>query len=127
MLIRKLGHDGSQVIRPELSVPGCYLGFHIQELITAAWEYGYAVTPFEAKPRSHVNEGTVAEINFPGGNVERMLKILESGYGVLTGQALPSGNHHAVAWDGYRVFDPIGQVKTLNDFAIVTYWRITPK
>jgi len=126
-LIRKLGHDGSRVVRPGLPEPHCYLGFHVQELISYAWWLGYAVTPFEANPRSSVGDGAVANIHFPEGNVGRMLAALRQSTGVLTGQSAATGSHHAVAWDGEKIYNPTGKIETLDQFAINTFWRVTPR
>ncbi len=58
-----------------------------------------------------------------------MLAVLHGNTGVLTGQSVATGSHHAVAWDGKtgRVYNPAGRVETLEDFAINTFWCITPK
>jgi hypothetical protein len=124
MLIKWLGHDGSRVVRPGLPEPECYVGFHIQELIGYAWWLGSAVTPFEANPRSHVG-GEAVRIEFQGGNAARMLTALHANSGVLTGQSVATGSHHAVAWDGSKIYNPTGAIQGLEDFAINTFWLIS--
>ena len=49
-LIEHLGHDGSEIVFPQLKDPMYRRGFHSQELIQLAWDWGYAVTPFELAP-----------------------------------------------------------------------------
>jgi hypothetical protein len=51
-LIRLVGHDGSEIVNPELPEPGCRRGFHIQEMIEACWSQGHSVTPIEVFPQS---------------------------------------------------------------------------
>jgi len=122
-LIKWLGHDGSRVVRPELPEPECYIGFHIQELIGYAWWLGRAVTPFEANPRSHVG-GAAVKIEFAAGNDRRLLAVLHANSGVLTGQSVATGSHHAVAWDGSKIYNPTGEIQDLDAFAINTFWLI---
>jgi hypothetical protein len=128
-VIEWLGHDGSQVVWPENPEPNCYRGFHVQELIGYAWWLGYAVTPFEANPRSHAGAGAPIKIEFANGNAQRLLAALHHNVGVLTGQSGRSGSHHAVAWDGEtgRIYNPVGRIETLDDFAINTFWCLTSK
>ncbi len=125
MILKWLGHDGSVVARPELPEPDCYLGFHIQELVGYAWWLGFATTPFEARPRSVVGD-QVVPIEFAAGNAQRLINVMQGRVGVLTGQSLPRGNHHAVAWDGQKIYNPNGTIQTLDDFAIGTFWCVTP-
>ena len=42
-----LGHDGSEVLWPDLPEPTCQRGFHVQELIRLAVKCGWSVTPIE--------------------------------------------------------------------------------
>ena len=120
-LIRKVGHDGSEIVRPELPEPYCRRSFHIQEMIDYTTWLGYSVTPIEAFPRSVVDD---IVLPLPGDHVKRMVDYLSRYSGVLTGQGVPSGRHHAVAWKNGRVLDPAGVANDLNDFAINTFWII---
>jgi hypothetical protein len=123
-LIRQLGHDGSEIVRPEKPDPESRRSFHIQELIDYCYRHEIAVTPIEANPSSHVEEGKKQFLEFQGGNQDRMLRYLQNSVGVLTGQSVGSGQFHAVAWNGHssKVYNPNGIIQTLNDFAINTYW-----
>ena len=49
-LIQEIGHDGSEIVFPELEEPMRRRGFHSQELIYAAWKRGFTVTPIELMP-----------------------------------------------------------------------------
>ena len=49
-LIRDVGHDGGSIIFPDLPEPGNRHGHSIYELIWAAVNLGYAVTPIPLHP-----------------------------------------------------------------------------
>jgi hypothetical protein len=49
-LIERIGHDGSQIIWPDLPDPMRRRGFHSQELVEEALTCGYACTPIEISP-----------------------------------------------------------------------------
>ena len=46
----EIGHDGSQIIWPDLPEPMCRRGFHPQELIDVCLARGYAATRIELSP-----------------------------------------------------------------------------
>ena len=94
-LIRQLGHDGSEIVRPGPE-PLCRRGFHPQELIQICCE-DYIVETLEPKPRF--------EDNIP---VKVPFKM--RGIGVLLSE------RHAVAWDGERILDPSGLVSTCRKY-----------
>lgn len=103
-----LGHDGSEILWPELPEPGCRYGFHIQEM----QEYCLAIHRLRTVYLERVMRGT------PDG---KRIKYVESRIidpevcgqrGVLlTFDGLES---HAVAWDGEYVFD--GLIRKSLDF-----------
>ena len=43
-VMREIGHDGGQVLWPDMPEPMCRRGFHPQELIDVCRAHGYAVT-----------------------------------------------------------------------------------
>ncbi len=96
-----IGHDGSEIIFPELRDPARRRGFHVQEIIDCAHVYGYAVTPIEALPISTPDGTLEYEIKFCKG---RFKSYLKGNIGIITGRTRLWG--HAVAWDGVYVFDP---------------------
>lgn len=49
-LVDKIGHDGSEIVFPDLLKPMCHAGFHNQEIQDAALRLGWIVTTFEARP-----------------------------------------------------------------------------
>jgi hypothetical protein len=128
-LERIIGHDGSEIIHPELKSPGNRKGFHWQEIIDAALVLNHAVVPIEARPIQTATGTDSYEIKFNGFETteERLLTYLEHTKGVLAGVA-PSGYWHAVAWDGEQVYDPQGRVYPLEDIkiGIQIYWLFIP-
>lgn len=116
-LLEQLGHNGTEIVSPQLSVPNCYRGFHVQELIFACLERGYAVTPFEPLPVLQLFEKSLP-LSTPWW-FERILSIRN---GILL------NDHHAVAWSHGLIYDPaIEQVRALGDFAIRTFYAVVPQ
>lgn len=117
-----VGHDGSEVIFPDLPEPNGRRGFHIQELVTAALQMGIRPVEIEAHP---VREGDY-KIEFPTQSCDdRFLGYLARHVGVLGGVGLLSYNYHAVAWDKRLVYDPSsGLSYKLNEapFAASHFW-----
>lgn len=105
-----IGHDGSEIVFPELPEPMCRRGFHQQELIFAALNLGWTVTPFELVPAiqsTPVAGFTPKVITLDSEDRRLMFAIMVRAFrGVLTG--LGSRCHHAVAFDRGAVYDPDG-------------------
>lgn len=118
-----VGHDGSEIIWPELPEPLRRRGFHIQEMIRVAWMRDYLVTPilahFVVTPDT-VHKLQVTQLDFAQ-------KLLQNHSGVLTGQGIK--NNHAIAWDHktQRIFDPNGLVYAPENghFTPETFWLIS--
>lgn len=66
-------------------------------------------------------------IEFANGNDRRLLTALHANSGVLTGQSVATGSHHAVAWDGTKIYNPTGEIQDLDAFAINTFWLISDR
>ena len=49
-IFEEIGHDGSQIMRPDLPEPTCRRGFHPQELIHVCLSHGHAATRVELFP-----------------------------------------------------------------------------
>jgi len=116
-LITKIGHDGSEVVFPELEGPMQRRGFHIQEIIPIVLEYGYAMVPIEMEPISTPNG--INQFKIPKVNIN---KYMINRPGILLGKNVKSLWWHAVAWDGTLMYDPGGRVGYFNDFQIYTFW-----
>ena len=84
-LIERVGHDGGQIVFPNLPEPANRRGHNIYELIQVALDLGYAVTPVPLRaaitpandPQRQVVIGTDAE------NWNRFLRHLQDSCGVI--------------------------------------------
>jgi len=105
--INHIGHDGSEVIWPELAEPSRRRGFHIQECIDILLRAGFAVTPIEVLPRLapafSVPSFTVLYQDSEEAAFSRFSDFVYRGRGVITGYASTVG--HAVAYDHGEIFD----------------------
>lgn len=104
---RELGHDGSQVIHPELSDPAGRRGVHVQECLYVALNHGRSVTPVELVPQILTCKQrliSVAYHNSLEGNWRRFETLIRTTQGVVTGRA--RAYSHAMAYDRGHVYDP---------------------
>jgi len=104
-----IGHDGSELLYPELPEPACRRGVHVQEAIEAAWTLGFSSTPFELFPQSRTSlGGPTHAVVFPAGNWERFLPFLRR-KGVIE-CVTTSGHGHAVAFHDSVIYDPASPI-----------------
>jgi hypothetical protein len=102
--INRIGHDGSEIVWPELPEPRCRRGFHTQECIRAAWTAGYSVTPVEYSPRLAPGDVPSIEID----NIGFFKACLQVTTGVITGVVGHNGSAkgHAMAYEQGIIVDP---------------------
>ncbi len=107
-LIEELGHDGGEIIFPDLPEPMCRRGFHSQELILAAWRHDFACTPLELFPQIQSNCG---QHTYRVGMEDhlcwaRFIAAIQVTFGVLQGP----GRHclHSVNYRHGQIWDPDG-------------------
>ena len=101
-MIRRIGHDGSRVVW-DLPEPNCRRGFHIQECIDVARQFGMSVMEIELYPR-HAPSLDVEPITVEfDDNQFRFNSFIATTRGVLTG-VRNNGNGHAVAYD-HGIYD----------------------
>jgi hypothetical protein len=110
-LIEQLGHDGSEIVFPDLDEPMCRRGFHSQELIHLAWRHRFTVTPFELIPTiaPTSGEGSLVQVHFDGSiknNWHRFLDVIKHTSGILEGQG--RNCNHAVHYRQGDIYDPDG-------------------
>lgn len=121
-LIKKEGHDGSEIYWPELPDPLSRRGFHIQEMIRLCDDFGFHVTPFEPCPVA-ISADRDSPKQLPVDWGQDVLKIFTNSVGVLDGQTM-NGSPHAVASEFGKIFDPGGRVGSVRDFKIRCFWRV---
>lgn len=122
-IIADVGHDGSDIMWPQLPEPRCRRAFHIQELIQVSYDLGYLVTPFEAVPLLTAGDGII-DIQFKEAPKQRFQRIMRGNYGVITG-ATPQGSPHAVAWNGDVIFDTNEKIYPISNFVLDTFWMLS--
>lgn len=109
-LLERLGHDGSEIVFPELPDPARRRGFHSQELIHIAWYLGYTVTPMELFPMIAPSEGTGSiPVIFEGdqnNNWKRFIDIINNSEGIIEGRGKTW--RHTVAYFNGMIYDPDG-------------------
>ena len=104
-----VGHDGSDVVFPELAEPMCRRGFHQQEMIELALHLGVSPVPFQVLPSLRSECGQFSHAMYPHVTLrfEMFHEIIGSSKGVLEGACRKC--HHAVAYEYGRIFDPDGR------------------
>lgn len=113
-LVGLIGHDGSEVVFPDLEPPTCYAGFSPQEIIDASMRCGYSVTSVETMPRCTPDGDHVRDV-FPEDKIiERVEWYLSRFNCVAAGERNMGGRRywHNIAWskDEQRWHDPSGPV-----------------
>lgn len=120
-VLARLGHDGSEIIWPDLEEPYCRRAFHIQECITALWDMGWAVTGFEVTTEAAPPvRGTEV---YRTDCTEDVQQIMSSSRGVAVG-LLQDGRRHALAWNGEWIDS--GNVDIVG-FDIECFYAITQR
>ncbi len=121
-IIKQIGHDGSEIIRPELGEPQCRKGFHIQECIKVALKYGIGVIHIDRYPSTIVNDTIVDAEYCYGNDLDLIIELMEKYDGVLLGKSF--NKPHAVAWsyDKKLIIDPkTGESYEYKHFYIETF------
>ena len=123
-LIEIIGHDGGEIVFPDQPEPMKRQGFHIQEIIDIAYDMCYEVTAIEVMPSSTSDGKNNFDIEIADHH-ERLMCHMRGNPGIITGRSRKM--HHAVAWDGYKVYDPVGKIYPFNDIkmGIQVYYRFT--
>lgn len=122
-LIEAVGHNGSNIVFWNLPEPGKRRGFHIQEFIPMILKSGFAMTPIEVLPYSTPDGVHEFPIDLPNYE-ERLWNLMNGHRGILTG--LRTRWRHAVAWNGKRIYDPLGSIyghHNIQNFKIDVFYR----
>jgi hypothetical protein len=98
------GHDGSEIMFPQLPEPAGRRGFHEQELIAVCIDKGFTCTPFELWPTSDYGYGLTRSACPVRG--ESFQRLVQRNSGVITGRTVKCG--HAVAFERGVIYDPDG-------------------
>ena len=122
MLLKRIGNGWKTLAFPNLPVPYCWRGVHIQEFILVALKRNYAVTPVELMPQvgppqaiDPVTRVAYQDVTVFHGPTETInwdifCDVIMSCSGVLTGVIAPRltkyQRGHAVAFEKGVIFDP---------------------
>jgi hypothetical protein len=107
--LERIGHDGSNIIWPQLAEPLCRRSFHMQECLLAAFGLGYGFTGFDLRACGGPNADNLITLD----HSERIRELMWFTPGVILGVGR-LGINHAVAWDGEKVYDPCGAIYKLE-------------
>ncbi len=122
-MIELIGHDGGEIVFPDLPEPSKRQGVHIQEVIDIAIDLGYAVTSIEVSPSSTTDGKNNFDIKFKESYADRLKWHMHHSIGIITG--LGRRWPHAVAWDGKKILDPQGRTYDFDDIkmGVQVYYR----
>lgn len=121
-LLTRIGDGWKTLAFPNLPMPQCWRGIHVQELILVALEKGFAVTPIELFPQGAppqaidpvTRKAYRDVVIFHGADEQANWDIFNNIVmfcsGVITGQISPGMTRyqrgHAVAFERGAIFDP---------------------
>lgn len=119
-----IGHDGSEVIWPQLEDPRKRRSFHPRELIIYCLARNYAAIHLDLEAASAADEESII-YELPPINKEHLEHLLINNRGVLIGTTI-ANRPHAVAWEQTTIYDPNGKTYPLKDFNIREFYIIKP-
>ena len=124
ILIREIGHDGQEIWWPELSKSFQKRSFNIQEIIDCFIHRGFGLMPIHIYPCNVPPVGMVQpKMVWDQSKCEkRFLNLIDGQEGIITGQREGSLVPHAVAWDGHKIYDPMGMIYEIDKFTIKEAW-----
>lgn len=123
-MLTRIGHDGSEIIWPQLAEPQRRRTFHIQECFSAAFSLNKTVMEFQFSPTLTPDGEHVLDVP----QKVDIYKLMSVSTGVLLGRGRCLG--HAVAWNGKSVYDPNGSIYDIENqsiFTPMTYYNIISK
>ena len=118
-IIEILGHDGIDIWWPELAVPNCFRGVHIQEILDVCAHFGYGLICYQVMPRTSPF-GRVDMVR----NIFEVDKALERIDRYLKEPGLIVTDVHACAWDGESVYDPNGMITSIQSVALKEFYLL---
>lgn len=95
-----IGHDGSEIVFPNLPEPLCRKGFPFPECIRLCLCRGLSVTPIDFEPRCTPDGEHYYELD----HREFVYNMLEKYQCVIEGMGRE--HPHTVAWDRKQIYDP---------------------
>lgn len=108
-IIESIGHDGEEIVSPSCPPPFNKAGVHIQEIMDVCYSHGYLLAMIEVDPYIGSQYSCPRKIFDDKKCRDRLYKYL------MGNKAILATTNHALAWDGYYVFDPVGQIRGIDD------------
>lgn len=117
-IIEYCGHDGSEVLWPELPEPMCRRAFSLEEMLDYCLSQCYCPVTIQRHTAYSPLEADTA-FNPYDDEMSRIKHYLLNRPAVLLG-INSLGNRHAVAWDHVeqKIFDPKGYKSSLDEFDV---------
>lgn len=120
-VLELFGHDGSQLIWPDLPEPKCRLGFAVNEMVMVAYRLDCDLIPVIPEWPSRPDKNSAEFlVKVDPVWVEEMYSTYD---GILIGRSC-SKNEHAVCWDHDRnlILDPNGTSYPRSMFLTEQFW-----
>ena len=126
-LAQKIGHEGDEIIFPNLPDPLRRRAFHIQEFVVPSLNEGFALVIVEARPVIAVPVNGQHLFKPLDLAVSRLNQFTTMYDGVLIGMV--NRQPHAVAWNSLAkaCYDPsTEEIYSMDDFAIREFAALIP-
>lgn len=115
-----IGHDGSDILWPDLPEPIKRRAFHVEELMYACRELGYYLVEYPAKIAYNPGGAHTEIIDF----TTKWNQVIAEHSGILLGHYAGRTNAHAVAWNAQEgtIYDPSGNHAKLPEFTSEAFY-----
>jgi hypothetical protein len=125
-LLLEIGHDGREIMFPEVIGTIRQRSFHIQEIIDCCLKRGRSLTPIDIAPCTAPDghPDLAREIWDREDAKKRIRKLLTGTRAILIGRTSHKGLGHACAWDGEKVYDPRGMICEIGETFIHQAWLV---
>lgn len=120
-LLQKIGHDGSEILFPDLEEPIRRRSFCIEEIQYVTPSYGFVLVPYSGGISYQPTSTHIKEIYL----VEQFTAVLEKRDGLLFGTPNGKSLNHVVAWSATEglIYDPNGTKYPMSGcFNIETFY-----
>jgi len=125
-LLNLIGHDGSEIVFPELDDPFRRRAFNGQEIVRVLTSLGFVVSEHQLFPISVVDEEHIFALESEKETLDAYMEVLLSrGPGVLCGVTKNTGKYHAVTWNGVDAcLDPVGFIYPIDRYEPEVFYTI---
>jgi len=107
ILIEYIGHDGLEIIYPDLAWPYCCRGYCLPEIFEALFNLGFACVDI---PKTLITVRSMASGFHVLDDVDHLEPYLMEPRYILY------GGSHAIGINNNKIFDLMGKVQTIQDF-----------